>query len=246
MPIKLHRAIPIHNRRECVVPELGHLILPEWNSGIPDSGVTRFRGRIPPQPKAELAGCCFCALPTAGIVRLQANRQKLLYNSLTQIKNLGLRSLISFIDALQSFAGELAFHSKSHEELFSHQAQTRCLHGPFRANLYGLYAAAAEGPINMVIGASATWQFKLLEIMENEIARKDGSSAATFRKSNWGPDSVTSVNDPTGQEASRGIVSALTERRPPSRAFLSIRFSISSTSASRGESSVYRLLEGLK
>ncbi|MGA7924426.1 MAG: DUF885 family protein, partial [Candidatus Sulfotelmatobacter sp.] len=36
----------------------GHraLILPEWNSGIPDSGVTRFRGRIPPQPKAELAG----------------------------------------------------------------------------------------------------------------------------------------------------------------------------------------------
>ena len=75
------------------------LILPDFKSGIPDSGITRFRGRIPPQHKSKSVGCFLC-LTTARIIQLHADRQKSVYYkadlrcksaSLTQTKSLGLR-----------------------------------------------------------------------------------------------------------------------------------------------------------
>ncbi len=43
------------------------LILPESNSGIPDSGITRFRGRIPPQHQNRKLSACSSALPQQGL-----------------------------------------------------------------------------------------------------------------------------------------------------------------------------------
>src|SRR6267154_6290887 len=55
--------------------------------------------------------------------------------------------VIVFVDALQSLAGKLAFHGECHEELLPHEAQTRCLHGSFRAKkLHSHRSALADSP----------------------------------------------------------------------------------------------------
>jgi hypothetical protein len=43
------------------------LILPESNSGIPDSGITRLRERIPPQHQNRKLSACSSALPQQGL-----------------------------------------------------------------------------------------------------------------------------------------------------------------------------------
>ena len=59
----------------------------------------------------------------------------------------GREHVIVFIDALQSLAGKLALHSESHKELLPHEAQTRCLHGSFRAKkLHAHRSALADSP----------------------------------------------------------------------------------------------------
>ena len=55
--------------------------------------------------------------------------------------------VIVLIDALQSLASELAFHSECYEEFLPHEAQARCLHGPFRAKkLHAHGSALSDSP----------------------------------------------------------------------------------------------------
>src|SRR3984893_9687996 len=54
--------------------------------------------------------------------------------------------VIVFIDALQSLAGKLAFHGEGHEELLPHEAQTRRLHGSFRAKKLYVHRPSLPNP----------------------------------------------------------------------------------------------------
>ena len=47
--------------------QIQRLILPESNSGTPDSGIVRFRGRIPPQHQNRKLSACSGALPQPGL-----------------------------------------------------------------------------------------------------------------------------------------------------------------------------------
>src|ERR1700722_937987 len=56
--------------------------------------------------------------------------------SLDQFSRHRRQHVIVFIDRLQSLSGKLAFHSERHKESLPHEAQTRCLHRPFRAKKF--------------------------------------------------------------------------------------------------------------
>ena len=57
--------LPLHV--DVVLVSMRLLILPESNSGIPDSGIPRFRGRIPPRHQNRKLSACSSALPQHGL-----------------------------------------------------------------------------------------------------------------------------------------------------------------------------------
>src|ERR1700687_5520620 len=100
--------------------------------------------------------------------------------------------VIVFIDALQSLAGKLALHGECYEELLPHEAQTRCLHRPFRAKkLHAHWLSLPDSPgpatclpqgVQRVSGLVENdgWEIQQVQTCLDQFGVADHSSATTF------------------------------------------------------------------